>query len=411
MPVDLNRRALLRGSLLLATAGALVSCSAPVGAGAVPSPTAGSPTADAIPVPVLGSSRPQRVPSYGPNGTHYPEELPWLGDEAALELVAECDWVDIARKVQSLDAATVAAGVVIRVKPGTLPGSGSGSSARPVLAGVGNAGWSRNVLICPLEGFGSITTAAGGIRFDQCARMSFFGLHSAGAFTMTRCVSLQVGWSRFDGMSITRGARDVGLYELVLGFRRHADDTAGVRPTESFEMTGIARHGCVFGPSVKPDGSTAHCDTIQFEGTGTGPFGPVSSVDCVDYGSSNAAELLQDRLIRADYDHCMVLGGQLPWRVYPLHEGDYRGDPNAFAGGCQDVRLNDCIVVGAVGRMGFTQVHESTLSYAPVATQQPRDSGRWRVDSASSGWSAAEIMSRQSIPDYEIDTLRRIWAW
>ena len=407
MPADINRRSLFRGSLILATAGVLASCSV------APTPRA-SPSLPAVetPTPVPSASlRPAASRSYGPNGTHYPDDLPWLGDAAPLELVAECDWMDIARKVQALDAPTVAAGVVIRVKPGTLPGGGSGSSSRPVLSGVGNAGWERNVLICPLEGFGSITTAAGGIRFDQCARMSFFGFQSAGSFTMTRCIGLQVGWSRFDGMSITRGARDIGLYELVLGFRQSADDTSGVRPTEAFEMTNISRHGCVFGPSVKPDGSDAHCDTIQLEGTGSGPFGPFISVDCVDYGSSNAAELLQDKVIRAEYEHCMILGGQLPWRVYPLRSGEYQGDPNAFAGGCRDVRLNDCVVVGAIGRMGFTQVHGSTLSYNPVSEQQPRDSGSWDVDGSSAGWDRDEIMSRQAIPDYEIDTLRTIWAW
>ena len=61
--------------------------------------------------------------------------------------------------MQGLDAATVAEGVVIRVKPGTLPGNGSGSSSPPVLAGVGDPAWTRNVLICPLEGFGSVTLA------------------------------------------------------------------------------------------------------------------------------------------------------------------------------------------------------------------------------------------------------------
>ncbi|MCR2808885.1 MULTISPECIES: hypothetical protein [unclassified Microbacterium] len=407
MPPDINRRSLFRGSLILATAGVLASCSALPAPRPTPSHTA-APT----PAPVPSASRrPATTRSYGPNGTHYPEDLPWLGDTAALELVAECDWIDIARKVEALDAPTVAAGVIIRVKPGTLPGGGAGSSARPVLAGVGNAGWARNVLICPLEGFGSVTTAAGGIRFDQCARLSFFGFQSAGTVTMTRCVGLQLGWSRFDGMNITRGARDIALYELVLGFRQSADDTAGIRPTEAFEMTNFTRHGCVFGPSVKPDGSDAHCDTIQLEGTGTGPFGPFLSVDCVDYGSSNAAELLHTRLVLADYQHCMILGGQLPWRVFPLRSGDYEGDPNAFAGGCQDVRLTDCVVVGAIGRMGFTQVHSSTLSYNPVSEQQPRDSGSWDVDGDSRDWNRDEIMARQSIPDYEIDTLRSIWAW
>jgi len=97
--------------------------------------------------------------------------------------------------------------------------------------------------------------------------------------------------------------------------------------------------------------------------------------------------------------------------VYPLRPGDYQGDPNAFGGGCQDVRVTDSVVVGAVGKMGFTQVQNSTLSYTPVDSQQPRDAGSWTVDESSTGWDRARIMSLQQIPDYEIPTLRSLWAW
>ena len=404
---------MLRGSLILATAGVLTACAPGSPSGSptrTPSPESPSPT----PTPAgwaESSRRPSTETSYGPNGTHYPADLPWLGEAAAVEMVAECAWTDIERIVQGLDAATVAEGVVIRVKPGTLPGNGAGSSAPPVLAGVGDPSWTRNVLICPLEGFGSVTVATTGARLDQCARLSLFGLVSAGTLVMTQCAAMQIGWSRFNGMSITRGARDIALFELVLGFRQDENDTVGIRPIDELEMVNISRHGCVFGPSVKPADSGAHCDTMQLEGTGSGPFGPLSSVDCVDYGSSNAAELLHTQVSLAEYQHCLILGGQLPWQVYPLRPGDYQGDPNAFAGGCQDVRLTDCVVAGAVGKMGFTQVQNSTLSYPPVDKQQPRDSGAWTVDEGVAGWDRATIMSMQEIPDYEIPTLRALWAW
>ena len=412
MTSGFDRRSLLRGSLTLAAAGALTAC-APVAPDtpATPSPTATAPSPTPTPGWAKSSARPLMESSYGPNGTHYPDELPWLGEAAALELIAECSWADIERLVRGLDAATVADGVVIRVKPGTLPGNGSGSSSPPVLASVGDPAWTRNVLICPLEGFSSVTLDATGARLDQCARLSLFGLVSPGTLVMTQCVAMQVGWSRFNGLSITRGARGIALYELVLGFRQDENDTVGIRPIDELEMIDISRHGCVFGPSVKPADSGAHCDTIQLEGTGSGPFGPLLSVDCVDYGSSNAAELLHTQVSLAEYQHCLILGGQLPWQVYPLRPGDYQGDPNAFAGGCQDVRLTDCVVAGAVGKMGFTQVHNSTLSYIPVDKQQPRDSGAWTVDESIGGWDRATIMSLQQIPDYEIPTLRALWSW
>jgi hypothetical protein len=370
-----------------------------------------SPTSTSSRPPVVSSARPAARPSYGLNGTHFPEDTPWPGEEAAHELVAECDWVDIARKVSGLSSAEVAAGAVVRVKPGTLPGGGSKSSSPVALGNVGNQAWTRNVLIVPLEGFGSVTVSDAGIRIDQSARISLFGFVSAGGFTLTRCVDIEMGWSRWSGGGITRGARNVGFYELVLGFRQDSNDTIGYRPIETYEMTGLTRYGCVFGPSVKPADSGAHCDTVQLEGTGTGVFGGFTSVDCVDYGSSNAAFVMHTDLTFADFQHCLVLAGQLPWQVYPLRPGDYEGDPNAFAGGCQDVRLSDSVVSGAVGKIGFTTVTDTSLSYAPTASQGPTVSGSWTVDTGIPGWGRDKIMSLQEVPDYEIPTLRSLWVW
>ena len=397
-PID--RRSLLTGSLALASAG--------IAALAVGGP---APTATALTPRVAAGVRPASGVSYGPNGTHYPADLPWVGEAAPHEIVVNCDWASIGSAIKSLTPARVAQGVAIRVKPGTLPGGGAGSSSKAVLAGVGSTAWTRNVLICPQQGFGSVTVAATGIRFDQCARLSFFGFVSAGAFCMTLCGDMQMGWSRWDAMNITRGGRNIALYEVVLGFRRNAEDTAGVRPTDTYELTNISRYGCVFGPSVKPLGSSAHCDTIQLEGTGTGVFGPYTSVDCVDYGSSNAVTMLHARLTVAEYRHCLILGDQLPWQVYPLAAGDYVGKPNAFSGGGQDVRLYDSVVCGAVGGTKFTRVEGTSLSYQPQASQRPSVSGSWTVNTAIAAWNRATIMGLQSVPDYETSTLTALWQW
>lgn len=408
MTREFDRRTMLSGSFLLIAAGALGSCAPPRRAG----PTAASPppSASSSLKGASTSSRPRLSPSYGPNGTHFPDDVPWMGDTAPTELVAECDWQDIGSQISTLTAAQVAAGVVIRVRPGTLIGRGSNSGSPPILSALGDLTWGRNVLICPLEGFGSVTID-GGIRLDKCARLSLYGFVSSEPFVLTQCACLQIGWSRFGAMNVTRGGTEIGFYELVVGFRRNPEDTAAVRPTEAYEMTDIVRSGCVFGPSVKPAGSGAHCDTIQLEGTGTGDFGPLFTEDCVDFGSSNAAELLSSGLERAEYRHSLILAGQLPWTVFPLEPGDYEGEPNAFSGGCPDVRLVDCVVVGAVGRMGFTHVRETTLSYQPQSSQQPRDEGEWIVDESSAAWTGDHIMSLQSLPDYSNESLAATWAW
>ncbi|KAA9132904.1 hypothetical protein [Microbacterium caowuchunii] len=356
------------------------------------------------------SSRPRRTPSYGPNATHFPDATPWPGTAAATELVAECSWADIAAKVAGVTPQQVEAGVIVRVKPGTLPGNGSGSSSRAVLTGVGNPAWRRNVLIVPRDGFGTVTVT-GGIRIDQSTRLSLFGFVSPAAFVLTRCADIEMGWSRWSAGNITQGAERIAFYELVLGFRQDPEDTAGVRPTSTYPMSDISRHGCVYGPSVKPTGSSAHCDTIQLEGTGTGPFGVFTSVDCIDYGSSNAVIMIHAALQRAEFRHCAILGGDLPWAVYPLRPGDYAGTPNAFSGSGSDVRLYDSFVVGAVGRTRFTVVERTSLSYRPSASQQPTQSGAWTVDPSLASVTRDQIFQFQAIDDYELPTLAALWRW
>lgn len=412
MASEFDRRTVLRGSLALIAAGALASCAPPVGAQRVePTPLSTFSRASSRTwSPTSPRPRPTLSKSYGPNGTHFPDDAPWMGDVAATELLADCEWAAIGALLSTVTAEQVLAGVTIRVRPGTLAGKGSTSSSPAVLTGLGDPAWGRQVLICPLKGFGTVTID-GGTRLDECARFALFGFVSSDSFVLTQCAFLQVGWSRFGGMNVTRGGTDIAFHELVVGFRRDSEDTAAVRPTEDYEMTNIVRSGCVFGPSVKPAGSNAHCDTIQMEGTGSGRFGPLLTEDCVDYGSSNAAELLSSGLIRAEYRHCLILAGRLPWTVFPLESGDYDGAPNAFSGGCTDVRIFDSAVVGAVGRMGFTEVRKTTLSYPPQSSQQPRDSGEWTVDESTAAWSGDHIMSLQELPDYGLNTLGSVWVW
>lgn len=414
MAPPIARRTLLQGSLLVGVAGVLTACGVPSEPAPTPSPSepTGTPTS-AVPPPATqgaGGARPAAAESYGVNGTHYPAELPWLGDQAATEIVAECDWDDIADKIGSLTADQVAAGAVIRVLPGTLQGQGGGSGSPAVMTSLGSPDWTRNVLICPRDGFTSVMVSGEGMRIDKCANLSLFGFQCAGGLTLTQCDGVQIGWGRFDTAGVTQGGVDIAFYEIVVGFRQDEKDTAGVRPTDEFAMTNIQRYGCVFGPSVKPADSGSHCDTIQFEGTGSGPFGPIVCVDCVDYGSSNAVYQMSGPT-QAEFRHCLILGGQTPWQVYPLRPGDYEGKPNAFSGGCPDVRVYDSAVVGAVGSTTFTVVENSTLSYSPQPSQQATDTGSWTVEEASTDWDRAQIMGMQAVADYELPTLRALWTW
>jgi hypothetical protein len=351
------------------------------------------------------------VQSYGPNGTHYPADLVWPGDVAALEVEVDCSWPAISNAVRALTPAQRAAGAVVRVRPGTLVGAGAGSSKPAVLSNLGDLNGRGQVLVCPRDGYGTVRVDRQGIRIDNCHGLAIFGIDGPDVEAyVTNCSRLTIGWGIWSGMSITRAGRDISLYEVVLGFRRSEVDTFAVRPTAGVPMTNVRRYGCVFGPSVKPAGSSAHCDTIQLERTGSGEFGPFISVDCVDFGSSNAVVMAHDRLSLLQYEHSLILGGSLPWTIYPLKPGDYAGDPNAFSGNCRDVRLTGSTVNGAVGRTSFTRVLDSTIGYAVVASQQPSVEGTWRVDRAVASWSGNDIRAIAGT-DFSRESLSSKWTW
>jgi len=399
-----SRRSLLQLGLALPalTLAACAPAAPPEPTMTVPTPT---PTRSAPPRPVVTGS-------FGANGTHYPEDLPWLGDSGLLELEAECSWAAIANAIRGIKPSQWAAGAIVRVRPGILIGGGAGSSKPAVLSGLGDIQGTGQVIICPRDGYGTVRVEREGIRIDNCHGLAIFGIDGPDVEAyFTHCTRLTLGWGIWSGMSLTRAGRDIALYEIVLGFRQSATDTFAVRPTDTLAFTDLARYGCVFGPSVKPDGSDAHCDTIQLERTGSGDFGPFVSVDCIDFGSSNAVVQAHDRLSLLEFRHCLVLGGQLPWTVYPLQSGDYAGDPNAFSGNCLDVRVLDgSIVNGPVGRTNFTVVTDSTIGYPVVASQQPVVEGEWMIDPSVSAWSGDQIRSLAGT-DFSRESISAHWTW
>lgn len=400
---DVSRRALLTAGIALPVAALLASCTEP--------PPGHMPKISPSPKPQPTSLRPGVVPSFGPNGTHYPASLPWLGEVVPVEVEVDCTWNSISNALARLTPEQVAEGVAIRVAPGELVGKGSRSGSTPVLSGRGEDSWTRNVLILPRDGYGTVRVVEEGIRINESQRISLFGFDAPDVgMVLTECRDIDLGWTRWSSLNITRSGQNISLFEVVLGFRRNEEDTFGVRPTDALPMQEIHRYGCAFGPSIKPQGSEAHCDSLQLEGQGTGPFGPFTSMDCVDFGSSNAAVLIHTNVSMASFSHCLILGERLPWKVLPLQEGDYAGEPNAFAGGCLDVRITDSIVCGPIGRLGYTEVHNTVLSYPPAARQRPSRSGEWTVDPSVLDWSREDILSRTGT-DYSPNSLAAIWGW
>jgi hypothetical protein len=404
MDSGFSRRSLLQLGLALPvlTLAACVPGPAPAPTIATPTPT---PSKDVQPRPVVAGS-------FGANGTHYPDDLPWLGDVGAHEVEVDCSWAAIASAVRGIKPSEWEAGAIIRVRPGILVGGGAGSSKPAVLSGLGDMEGTGQVIICPRDGYGTVRVEQQGIRIDNCHGLAIFGIDGPDVEAyLTNCSRITMGWGIWSGMSLTRAGLDIALYEIVLGFRQSETDTFAIRPTDGLPFSNISRYGCVFGPSVKPDGSEAHCDTIQLERTGSGDFGPFVSVDCIDLGSSNAVVQAHDRLSSLEYQHSLVLGGQLPWTVYPLQPGDYAGDPNAFSGNCMDVRvLGGSVVNGPVGRTNFTVVTDSTIGYPVADSQQPVVEGTWAIDPGVSAWSGDQIRSLAGT-DFSRASLSANWIW
>ena len=287
----------------------------------------------------------------------------------------------------------------------------SKSGSRPVLEGIGKSTWTRNVLICPRDGYGTVTMVDQGFRLNKCKRLSFFGFTGPTVgWVLTNCTRMQMGWGIWSTVNITQSGTAIGLYELVVGFRRDENDTVGIRPTGRTKLTNLTRFGCVFGPSVKRAGSSAHSDTVQLEGTGTGTFGGFTSTDCIDFGSSNAAYIAHTRLNRLEFRHCLVLAGTLPWKIYPLEAGDYQGKPNALGGGCRDARFYDSHVVGSLGGLRYTHVQNTRVNYTPQSSQRPRNSGSWTVDPSMTNWTREDIMAIAGT-DFTNESYEQYWTW
>src|SRR5690606_28077251 len=104
---------------------------------------------------------------FGPNGTHFPADLPWIGETAPTEYEVDCTWVGIGRALDALTPEQVAAGAVIRVRPGVLTGRGAGSRRPPTLAGLGDREWTRDVVVVPRDGYGSVQILQEGVRIND----------------------------------------------------------------------------------------------------------------------------------------------------------------------------------------------------------------------------------------------------
>lgn len=385
-----------------------------------PTSTGGSGIAEdveAVPLErLLLPGAPTPVPSFGPNGTHWPSRTPWITGDVDLEIDVECSWSAIGDAITSaITEAGPTATVRIRVAPGELDGDGAGSSSSPVLQDIGSLNRDNRILVYPREGYGTVTAIESwrllrvhGVTFGGIVTRGGFLLSGCSGSALTRITTTAYNVYGVDGVEYTE---NVELVEIVVPDAQLRDQDVSSMRTPTRGAGGlrfIYRIGCHTAPAFKEKGSNAHTDTVQLSGQGSNYYGNITSIDCVDFASSNTAFQIGSAKDVA-YDHCLIVGGSVVKKVFPLPEGaDIDGNFGATNGpgtefGCTTI---NSIFVGPVGAATWASVTGSTVGYE--STGPAPQEGEWTIDPAILDWDSSDVRERS--PEITTDYLARIWA-
>ncbi|NQX10955.1 hypothetical protein HQQ80_04895 [Microbacteriaceae bacterium VKM Ac-2855] len=382
--------------------------SGPSGAGVPTTTPAALPRLDGVPEPVA---------SFGPNGTHWPGGTPWITGEVDSEVEVECSWPAIEEAIaEAVEKESADATVRILIAPGTLPGYGAGSGAPATLKDLGSVERKTRILVYPRDGYGTVTVE-NSWRWIRVYGVTFAGIVTQGGFMATGCSGSAFARIKVDaaynvyGVDGVDSTENVELVEIVIPEAQlRNEDVTGMRtPTSgSGGLRYVSRIGCYTAPGYKEAGSKAHTDTVQFSGQNNNYYGDFTSIDCIDFASTNTAfQIGSAPNIR--YQHCLVVGGAVGKAVYPLPDGAATdGGHGASNGpgadfGCTAV---DSTFIGSMGAATWAEVTGSTVGYASTGAE-PR-SGEWAVDPSILDWSADDIRRLSPAPDDAY--LASIWA-
>lgn len=248
---------------------------------------------------------PSRVPSFGPNGTHWPGQVsglatPYMYDENVPNKIdVDPTFSAISAAINGLTSAQVDAGVLIRVRPGTLAGLGGSSASQSVMVSVGNKAWSKRVTVCPRDGWGTVTIS-NGMRWDRVRNVCFAGFiidgkiriqHST-RFAFARCL-LNGNLNCYGEVAFEPDPRQWEFVEFVKREVFQLDDTDPLQlqvfPNMTKDLSGVVFDGSYFAPNYMWIGSKAHQDTIQHLSSGSWYFGEETIQDTVVFASNRCA--------------------------------------------------------------------------------------------------------------------------
>lgn len=370
---------------------------------------------------IPASAAPTRIPSFGPNGTHWPELIPtpFMYDNTVSNIVnVPCNWGAIKTAIQAVTNAQANSGTLILVEPGTLSGSGTSSGATPVLENIGSTSWGQRVTVAPRDGYGSVKWQ-NGVRFVKVYGVCFAGFESIGisGVKMHGCQRSALAWIKCTGHLgiygtdgfVTQGIEAVEVVQpdSYVVSDDSADLYAGGGGYDSWRFD-----GCYHAPrffEVPYSGSKPHTDTFQMAAAGGGSYSNITLRDST-YFSSNNCSIQTGNVDGLFLEKCYVVSGDVSMSRYPhLPGGSDEATSNAFNGSGKNLQAKDSVFIGGMGlnttdaARPWSFVQNTKINKTYGSMNQPL-SGSWTVDTALD-------QNNSGMPPYPTDAyLNTIWA-
>ena len=356
----------------------------------------------------LAAAAPVRVASYGANGTHWPSLIPtpFLYDDTVPNIInVTCTWRAISNAIISVTPAQAAAGVLIRVAPGTLTGNGAGAGNAAVLKNLGSSSWSQRVTVCPRDGYGTVIFS-GGVRLVNVRGVCFAGLNGD-SIKLEGCDNSALAWTKVAAWLAGYGlagqaTAGVEYCEVVIPDSWvHDGDASDFYAVDNGPLTNWVFEACYLAPRFFNPATTPkpHTDSLQFAGS----CASITMRDVAIFASNNCS-LQTGSIAHLILIHSYIVAGSVARSRYPfLPGGATEGGTAAFNGGGVNFSGTDSVFIGAMGSTTWAYVSNTRTSYAYATSQQPA-TGSWTVDTSLSA-------TNPPMPPYPTDSyLDAIWS-
>ncbi len=353
----------------------------------------------ALALPFTAFAKPERVPAFGPNGSHWPDKIPtpFMYDNTVANIVeVPCNWTAIRNAIQGVTANQANSGTLILVAPGNLAGNGSSSGSVPVLENIGSASWGQRVTVAPRDGYGSVTWS-GGVRFLKVFGVCFAGFESAGAtpsgVKMQGCRRSALAWIKCTGHLGVYGTdgfvtEGIELVEVVQPDHYLVNDDSADFYAGGGGFTDWRFDGCYHAPRFFLAGSypngKPHTDTIQFAAAGGGSYSNIYFRDTAVFSANNCS-IQTGNLDGMTLEKCYIVSNDVSLSRYPhLPGGADEGTVNAFNGSGKNFRAIDSVFYGGMALNNrdssapWVSVSNTRTNKSYGDLNQPQ-SGQWTV--------------------------------